>query len=77
MFERHSAEDFEKWISRHKRADEKHRREEMQDFAGRMGIDRRAVLGMIECVRQAHCNIASGKMKAPPKIPNPKKKRRT
>ena len=67
---------FEKWIRNHKRGDEKHGREEMQDFAERMGIDRSVVPGMIARVRQAHRDIASGKMKAPPKILNPNKKRR-
>lgn len=77
MVGQRSRECFNKWIQRHKREDEKYGREEMQDFAERMGIDRSVVPGMIERVRQAHRDIASGKMKAPPKIPNPNKKRRT
>ena len=77
MFERHSAEDFEKWIARHKRDDQRHNRDEMQGLAEHMGIDRSVVLDMVERVRQAHRDIASGKMKAPSVIPNPNKKRRT
>ena len=65
--------EFEKWIERHKRKDKKQGRDEMQGFAEHMGIDRSVVLGMIERVRQAHCDIASGKMKVPPEIPNPNK----
>ena len=76
MLGQRPAEEFKKWIRHHKREDEKQGRDEMQDFAGRMGIDRSVVLGMIERVCQAHRDIASGKMKAPPQIPNPNKKRR-
>lgn len=71
MLSQHLPEDFDKWIGRHKKDDEKQGREEMQDLAERMGIDRSLIPGMIERVRQAHCDIASGKMKAPPVILNP------
>lgn len=76
MVGQRSLECFDRWIQRHKREDKKQGRDEMQDFAERMGINRSVVPGMIERVRQAHADIASGKMKAPPKIPNPNKKRR-
>ena len=60
MVGQRSRESFDKWIQRHKQGDEKHGREEMQDFAERMGINRSVVPGMIERVRQAHRDIASG-----------------
>ena len=54
MVGQRSRECFDKWIQRHKRGDEKQGREEMQDFAERMGIDRSVVSGITERVRQAH-----------------------
>ena len=69
MLGQRTAKAFEKWIQKD---DEMPKR-----FAEHMGIDPSVLPDMIERVRQAHRDIALGKMKAPPKIPNPNKKRRT
>ena len=64
MVGQQSSKKFERWI----RKDGVQKR-----FAEHMGIDQSLIPRMINRVRQAHCDIASGKMKAPPEIPNPKK----
>ena len=65
MLENRSAEAFEKWITRHKRNDEKHGRDEMQGFAEQMGLDPEDVRDMVEQVRQAHADIAAGSIPRP------------
>lgn len=65
MLGQRTAKAFEKWIQKD---DEMPKR-----FAEHMGIDLSVLPDMIERVRQAHRDIESGKMKAPPQIPNPNK----
>ena len=68
MLGQRSPEEFEEWI--HSAG---FRNDMPSVFSKRMGLRPSVIPAMIERVRQSHCDIASGKMKAPPKIQKPNK----
>ena len=57
MFERHSAEDFEKWIDSYGNM--------YEEFGEHMGLDSEDVRDMVEQVRQVHADRAAGRIPLP------------